>query len=200
MAEEVSNVNGSEGGSVEMPQEISPQTQDGMTKEVTGDQPPAEPEAYKWQHAEGIPFDDAVAASFIDLAKSLGLTNDQLGQINEWNNKGLIDAANKQKASIEQYQKDSEAALRKEWGDKYDLNVKYARDLGNMVEKKVPGTLAFLKQTRLGDSPEFIRILASVGEMISEDSLTGTSGGSTQDDRKVIGGMPILDFPSMKVK
>jgi hypothetical protein len=87
---------------------------------------------------------------------------------------GII--AQTEKASQEAIAKANEE-LKKEWGDKYDMNLKSAVAL---VEK-VGGKEAIGAFGDLGNNPKVLMFLAKLGSVISEDSISKmTTGGGSQ--------------------
>jgi hypothetical protein len=101
----------------------------------------------------------------------LGLTDDQAKGIMEYylniTNNEVKTSKESQTAAIAA----ADAALRKEWGQKYDMNVELAKAAANKFAK------AELVQ-KYGNDPEFLSFLAKVGQGMMEDSAEGRGSGN----------------------
>ena len=60
----------------------------------------------------------------------------------------------------------------------------------------------FLEDTRFGDSPQVVRFIAKLSDLISEDVFKKPGSGSDGDGGPEVGedGRPMLSFPSMEGK
>jgi hypothetical protein len=101
-------------------------------------------------------------AEFRNLAHSLGLGNGQCQQ-------ALVALtvaaeAGKKGVSLDKYSRAGDAALRKLWGDAYDVNLACARSVAEGLMQRNPHARELLSKTHAGSSPALIRILAEIGE------------------------------------
>lgn len=82
-----------------------------------------------------------------------------------------------QMQQLEADKTDAEASLRKEWGMKYDENMQTAR---NFLQK-VAGTKEEYDyfNSKIGNDPHFIKLLARMGSSVSEGSLGGFEAQSS---------------------
>lgn len=124
-----------------------------------------------------VPIDENFLTNFKGVAHGLGLNPTQVQGLFKWwvdTEKGIItqmgetDLATKQTA---------ETALRTEWGKAYDQNVK----LASTVITKFGGDAAQeLLNSKFANDTKVIKLLASIGKAISEDTdLLGDTGVTT---------------------
>ena len=119
---------------------------------------------------ESIPVDKERVKATYDQFYKLGLTDAQA--------KGIMDyyytiTNNEVKAIREKESSDvasTDAALRKEWGQKYDMNLEIAKAAARKF-----GTQELFN--KYGKEPDFISFLAKVGMNMMEDSATGRGTG-----------------------
>lgn len=104
-----------------------------------------------------------------EMAFGLGLLPEQAQGLHAWHMQNISDALKQQEAAAVKETSDSEAALRREWGPTYDKNV----ELASRVVNKFGGEEAqkLLEQSGLGRNPIMLKLLASAGDKLSEDSL-----------------------------
>jgi hypothetical protein len=62
-------------------------------------------------------------------------------------------------------------ALKQEWGAEYDRNIESAKKLMNLAGDEWK---EYLQRTGLGREPEFIKVSAKIGKLLSEDNITPT--------------------------
>lgn len=140
------------------------------TQRMVGSQPkpPDDPSKYE------LP-DDETGKLFKDLAHKNGLTVDQA--------KGLYEELTQVESSREQEfnqalqkeQEEHEKALKGEWGDKYDDNIKAAHDA---AEKLFPEDLRkALNVTGLDKHPGLMKHLLEVNKAMSEGTMYQSAGG-----------------------
>lgn len=128
----------------------------------------------------GIKLDDGRVKAARDTFHKLGLSSKQVRELWNWYLGGEVEAIRAVKAADEQERGAGEMKLRQEWGNKYEDNVKLAltglKRLGPEFEK-------FVTQTALGNHPDFIRLMHTVGTKVAEDnSRSGGGGGSGPTD------------------
>lgn len=126
-----------------------------------------------------VPKDSKVDKEFVDgLIKAAHENNILPAQA-----KGLLDWF--MKADEAAYAKEVEANktkikegiinLQNEWGDAYNVNISRAKAaLREFADKEVSESI---QKTNLGSNPAIIKLLAKVGETLSEDKIKGEGGG-----------------------
>jgi hypothetical protein len=137
---------------------------------------PADPSGYQIGAPEDMPegfkYSPEMEADFRKMAHELGLTKKQATQM--WNNlngkaidtyKSIIESRG-QKLSTET------EALKKEWGEAYEPNLKLAQRAANALEQSgIKGLNEWLKKSGAGAEPMIQRLLATVGKYAKEDQL-----------------------------
>lgn len=141
------------------------------------------PEAYEFKFPDGVEIDPDTVGNLGELAKELGLTQEQAQKI--------ADLGIKQSERWVEAQVKAMEAAEKEWidalhgdkefgGDKLNANVATA---GKALDRfGTPELVAFLKESRLGNHPEVIRLMYRVGKAIADDSVV--PGGRSTNERK----------------
>jgi hypothetical protein len=151
---------------------------------------PVKPEEYKFTPVENLHPDIKITPesenAYKGIAHKIGLSQAQADNLNKWFletvSAGLTVQANLEETAM----KEAETKLRQEWGANFDTNLALAKRLVDKFGGK-EGTDAF---GDLGNNPAVLKILASIGKKLSEDSIehTGFSdlATSTQDAKKRI--------------
>jgi hypothetical protein len=107
---------------------------------------------------------------FKPIAHQLGLNNNQVTKLVEFYNAQQETATNNAQVDLQQYQAESEAAMRKELGRAYDTKMKSAsRVAQNIFTKDQLDKTKLSDGSRLGDNPMFLKAMIKVSDMISED-------------------------------
>jgi len=128
-------------------------------------------------------------AEIFEVAHGLGLTQAQLSGLMDWRFEQLAGVGTRLEGQLARARKDSEQALRREWGRDYDRNLNLSRralrDFGG------DGLVEFLTRARvdgaqLANHPEIVRWAAGVGRALGEASLHlgGEGGGRSPEDRR----------------
>ena len=135
---------------------------------------PPEPDKYSDPSIkldESIPVDQEKMKAAKAQSHKLGLTDSQAKGILEY----YFNATNNEvKASKESQMaalSAADSALRKDWGQKYDMNVELAKAAANKFAEPE------LVQ-KYGNDPKFLAFLAKVGQGMMEDSATGRGDGN----------------------
>ena len=130
---------------------------------------------------EGVEVDENLQKAILPMFHEAGLTNKQAQILNDkWN--GLQSEQKEQmEKDAEQYRDKSAAEFKKEWGNKFDVNLKKADDAGQRVFG--PDFMQALAQTGLANHPAVIKGLFKLSSAIGEHSFTasGRSEGSKSD-------------------
>lgn len=139
---------------------------------------PEDPEQYE------LPVDDKMFSDdfkrnedmekwFKGTAHKLGLSNKQAkGLYAEFINysKGTFDQTTQ---TLAQAKDEATAALKKEWGAAYD--AKLAKAVAPVKAMGDESFVQFLDTSGLGNHPEFIKMMAKIGEALGEDSISDKS-------------------------
>lgn len=139
---------------------------------------PESPDGYELPEVElpeDVEIDEEFLAEFKEKAHELGLNKTQVGEFYKW----YMDKMGGMLAEMEELQAErraeAEAQLRKEWGAKYEENLKKAQSvLKNFADEDV---LTEIEASGLGNNPALIKIFAKIGQSLSEDALEGKSAG-----------------------
>ena len=106
-----------------------------------------------------------------ELFLSQGLSKDQAKAMHEQTLKSMQDGASAIKAANLKARTETEAALRKEYGDKYDSTLNDARNALRRFAS--PEDMEYLNQTGLGNDAGLIKMFANIQSRIGGDSLLG---------------------------
>lgn len=147
---------------------------------------PADPVSYDdLQAPEGTTFNAQALGDFKTLAKDMGLSKDDAQKLANLGVQAVQAHQAEMAEAIQQEQAKWETASRadKEFGgDKLDESLGLANHA--LATFATPEMLALLKESKLGNHPEFIRTFVRVGRAISEDSLVkGTTKPTVADAR-----------------
>lgn len=125
---------------------------------------------------EGIALNEDIVKAVEPLFKKYGLTQEAASELVQAHGEALakVEAANetKREADFKDWMKtqaeQNVAAIRKEWGHEFDVNLKVAqRGLARVFG---PEGKALLDETGMGSHPEFLKAFLAVGKMIQEDT------------------------------
>jgi hypothetical protein len=130
------------------------------------------PEAYEFKFPEGVEVDPDTVGELGNVAKELGLTQEQAQRI--------ADLGAKQSERWVEAQKQIMEATEKQWvdevrsdkefgGDKLDENLAVA--VKALDKFGSPELTQFLKESRLGNHPEMFRLAVRIGKAIADDSV-----------------------------
>lgn len=132
---------------------------------------PEKPDGYKLPELKDLPQGFQVEAervkAFSEVAHKTGLTNTQVAELYQWyvgQQAGMFTQTSQQLAEAKV---SGEKALRAEWGTAYEAQV----DLADKVLVKFAGEKAEELGKKFGNDPTFIRMMASIGNQMSEDIL-----------------------------
>jgi hypothetical protein len=121
---------------------------------------------------EGVKLDENQLKGGKELFHKLGLSDKQAKELIKFDVERMTNASKtleEQKiAAVAQ----AEAALKKEWGQKFDMNVELAKAAASKFGDE--SLQNFLKANpQLDNNPDFMKFLAKVGEGMMEDSAKG---------------------------
>ncbi len=117
---------------------------------------------------EGVTLTDSGVAELKKLAFENGWTKEAVVKAVEWDAARQAAAVGEVKKAIATNRKESEAALRTEWGAEYDQNLVLAQKV--VTEHGGEGLVRKLKETGLGNDPDMVRMMAKIGKATSESS------------------------------
>lgn len=122
---------------------------------------------------DGVTIDEGVNRAFRELGVKIGLTQAQAQEI--------VNFEVSQMAAAEQAAIDAGTeALRKQWGPSFETKSAKATQAMLALDQRMGGRLsAALGEGGLANSPTLIEAFATLGELISEDSLAGSTSGSS---------------------
>ena len=133
---------------------------------------PEKAEAYKVAPIDGLHPSIKVTpesqAMFQQAAHKLGLSQGQFDGLNQWYLKTVSDSVTRQEQAQAATMKETATKLRNEWGADFDQNLVLAK----RVAEKFAGKEAVGELGELGNNPTLLRLLASVGKKLSEDSIS----------------------------
>lgn len=138
-----------------------PETKDGYELQQPQDLP------------KGMEYDRETETWFRDKAHELGLSKNQAEQLYAEFNDRQVKAFTTTQAERERKRKETEEALREQYGDKYDTNMELARRAVRQL-----GTDDFdamLERTGLTNDPAMVRFFVELGQRMGPDSVL--SGG-----------------------
>jgi hypothetical protein len=131
---------------------------------------------------------EEVAKSYADVAHNLRLTPDQANGVLEYYRAMVQESGQLSEAAETQQRASTETALRKEWGDEFDVRIE---DAGKIAKQFGSGELLEMRLadgTKVGNHPDFIRAFAKMAEfrssVTSEDTVADNAISSTMSRRE----------------
>jgi hypothetical protein len=113
----------------------------------------------------GLKFDEATANEFRGVAHKLGLTQDQVKGLLEFDTGRMGKIAGQQMADSET----TMTALKKDWGADFNSRAELAGRATAYLFQKDPAAQDFLNGTGMGNHPQFIKIMEFVGRNLEHD-------------------------------
>lgn len=130
------------------------------------------------QIPEDLPIDDKLIENFRLEAHKLGILPQQFQGIYKWFMNENISRYNDHNALSTKTRDDAETKLRTEWGAAYGQNLALARKvLDSFGDKDLGG---WLTKHGLNNDPSFVKMMAKVGQSMSEGQLVGKPRGLTK--------------------
>ncbi len=120
-------------------------------------------------------FEENQVTEFKEVAHKIGLNNEQVNALIDYQVNNIENAAQYQAAELNSGREEAQTTLQKEWGVEYDKNLRAAHRAlqvyGNEeVQEAVNG--------ELGNNPAFIKMLANIGSEVTEDMAQNTSNNN----------------------
>jgi hypothetical protein len=156
------------------------------------------PENYEFEFPEGFNVDEETLNGFRQTAKEVGITQSQFEKIMGFEIERNQKMAEAMKNDVRSHRQEAEEKLKADWGEGYEKNLETAKRTINVYGNE--DFNSWLEDTKLGDSPQMIRLLNWVGSKLGEDALIDSSKRPPQEGEKDISGRPMLSFPSMEQK
>lgn len=159
----------------EKDQDADDQGEDKKPAKVEG--VPESPDGYQINLDPSIPQDEAVTKAFRFVAHEMGLTNEQVQKLSDFEAGRLRDAMKLHSQRVKAATKVADQALRQKWGDQYETKAAAAvmgyRRFGNdaldqlMNETEVAGPEG--TKIPLGNHPVMLEAFSRIGSAIDED-------------------------------
>lgn len=139
----------------------------------------AVPEAYQ---AEGV--EPAILERYQQDAREMGLTQAQFEKYVATEKK----AEQTRLDNMTKWEADAKTQFGAEFQTTIDMAAKTLKAIGN------PTVVDALHRSGLGSHPDVLRMFATIGKMISEDTLVRGSGNGGKEMERTEGGTPLLNF------
>jgi len=144
-------------------------------KRGVGYNPPKTIDDVELQLPEGVPIDEGVNKNFREQCVKLGVTKDQAQGLMDWE----IQTG---KEMRQQLIADGTKELKEAWGAGYEAKRSLAMRAVTALDRRMGGKFANALAARgLADDAVVVQAFAHIGEMISEDTLSGGNGGAGGD-------------------
>ena len=138
---------------------------------------PNEPDKYKVDipdtHQEY--FRDETINEFKNVAHKIGLNNDQVDALIDFQMKQVDFELNQQQNGLSVQKEEIENSLKKEWGFDYDKNIRSAQ---RALQVYGDEDIKQLMNTEVGNNPAVIKLFARLGKEVTEDMAQNTQNNS----------------------
>lgn len=130
---------------------------------------PEKPEGYAYKRpqfvSKDVQWDEGMEKEFINTAHQIGLNNDQVQKIIDWQGKYIEGRA----VSAREQIKTTLGELKKEWGPDYESKL----ILGERAVRQIGGDrlVDVLERTGLGNNIDLVKAFAEIGNILAEDGL-----------------------------
>jgi hypothetical protein len=130
---------------------------------------------------EGMTYDEDFEKAMCSIAHEAGISKSAMQKLVKAYNEYQVEQYNTLTAELTKTYDEGQNALKSEWKDKYDTNLKVAqracRELGG------EDFVQLLETNKLGNNPVFIKTFHNIGLKILNDTLIqGTQGGGERKD------------------
>jgi hypothetical protein len=135
---------------------------------------PEAPEKYPTPEVQleaGVTVDENLMKAARENFHKLGLSDVQFKGVLEYYLNSVNGQVKAEKDSTIAAQRQADEALRKEWGQKYEMNSELARVA--FAKYADPEFIQYATEKGLANNPQFIKAWAKIGAGMSEDSATG---------------------------
>ncbi len=136
---------------------------------------PEKPDMYdldpETKPVEGLTQDDAFLTAMKVGAHAIGITPAQFRGLHKMYQEYANQTYEQFTQTVKTGRDEAETALKAEWGDAYDQNVKNAGLA--IAEWGGQEAIDYLNETGLGDHPAIVKMMANAGAILAEDSGSG---------------------------
>ncbi|BEU87451.1 hypothetical protein TAMA11512_09150 [Selenomonas sp. TAMA-11512] len=149
------------------------------------------PDAYDFKGIvpEGMEYDEESAAAFGEIAKKVGLSQEQASEIASYGIQYMRQGVEAAMQAIDAQRTSWAEDARKELGGAFQDTVAKAAAGRDALATKIPGLVNMLNETGAGNRIEMIRLMAAVGELVGEDG--GDRNGAAGTEKSIY---PNTDF------
>ena len=116
-------------------------------------------------------FNESALAEFKNVAHKIGLNNDQVSALIDFQKSQVDYELQNQPAQLETQRKDTEQSLKQEWAFDYDKNVRAAQGALDVYGDE---DLKQLMNTEVGNNPAMIKLFHRLGQEVTEDMAQNT--------------------------
>jgi hypothetical protein len=142
---------------------------------------PVVPEKYEVKAPDGITLDEAMLEKFTPIAKELGLSNEQVQKLADFQATQIVSAQAAQKQAFETFVQQTEKETIDFYGNKLDAElIDVAKGRDQFADQAV---LDMLEATGLASHKSFIGMFGRIGRAISEHKLVEGKTAVAEDTR-----------------
>jgi len=116
-------------------------------------------------------FQEAAVNEFKNVAHKIGLNNEQVSALIDYQVAQINYQAENQQSSMAVQKEEAETALKQEWGFEYDRNVRAAQ---RALQVYGDDEILQLMNTEAGNHPAVIKLFARLGKDVTEDMAKNT--------------------------
>lgn len=146
----------------------------------------AVPEKYDIKAPEGMTLDTVALEKFTPIAKELGLSNDQVQKLADFQAEQTKAALQAQADNFNKFLEDTKAETKTFFGTKLSGELKFVAKARDMFIDK--DAMELLETTGLANHKAIITMLSKIGRAVSEDKLVDgkSSVGEQRSDAQII--------------
>jgi len=141
---------------------------------------PESPDKYAFKVAEGFPVDDPLLKDMTAIMHASGLSTKQVAAVLEGYSGKVMGHLANEKTQQAKAAAETTAALQKEYGDKFEEQLNYARyavkELGDEALIKA------LNETHLTNSAPLVKLMAKAGRLLASDRASGQAATGSFGD------------------
>lgn len=139
------------------------------------------PEKYDIKAPEGMTLDEKVLEEFTPIAKELGLSNEQVQKLADFEAQRTVKAQQAQTDGFNKFVEDTKAESIKFFGPKLEAELPFvAKGRDNFADAEV---MDLLERTGLSNHKAVIKMFAKMGRAVSEDKLVEGKNITQEDTR-----------------
>ncbi|MEA4834967.1 MAG: hypothetical protein VB133_07530 [Anaeromusa sp.] len=145
------------------------------------------PEKYDIDVPEGFTVDETLLGEFTDLAREMGLNNDQANKLAGMHTKVMQDAFQALTEARNQEVQSWGEDAKKELGKDLDGTLREVAVGVQEIEKAIPTFREAMDKTGFGNTIEGIKLMAAVGKLLGEDQGGKDTGGKSTSGADELG-------------